>query len=67
MKPRRNQANPLPAGTVGFVSATQISASGGQPRESFEVSIDGESCILHKPSTKSTEASISETAKELMI
>jgi hypothetical protein len=49
------------------VSATQISASGGQPRESFEVSIDGESCILHKPSTKSTEASISGTAKELMI
>jgi hypothetical protein len=33
MKPRRNQANPPPAGTVGFVSATQIPANGGQPRD----------------------------------
>ena len=33
MKPRRNEANPPPAGTLGFVSATQIAANGGQPRD----------------------------------
>jgi hypothetical protein len=29
IKPRRNQTNPAPAGTLGFVSATQVATGGG--------------------------------------
>jgi len=35
-KPRRNQANPPPAGTLGFVSATQVATGGGGPDLVFE-------------------------------
>jgi hypothetical protein len=33
IKARPQQANPPPAGTIGFVSATQIPVNGGQPRD----------------------------------
>jgi hypothetical protein len=36
MKPRRNQSNPPPTGTLGFVSATQVATGGGGPQQVLE-------------------------------